>query len=40
MEPLTATLLGVTFFGDRLGLIGPTGAAPLLSAVRGLTTRR
>lgn len=39
-EPLTATLLGVLFFGDRLGLGGAVGAALLLSAVLGLTTRR
>jgi drug/metabolite transporter, DME family len=39
-EPLTATLLGVLFFGDRLGLSGTVGAALLLSAVLGLTTRR
>jgi hypothetical protein len=30
----------VAFFGDRLGLIGATGAALLLSAVLGLTIRR
>ncbi|HEY7142505.1 MAG TPA: EamA family transporter [Methylomirabilota bacterium] len=40
VEPLTATLLGVLFFGDRLGLGGTLGAALLLSAVLGLTTRR
>ena len=40
MEPLTATFLGVLFFGDRLGLGGAIGAALLLSAVLGLTTRR
>jgi DME family drug/metabolite transporter len=40
VEPLTATLLGVVFFGDRLGLAGAVGAALLLSAVLGLTTRR
>jgi len=40
VEPLTATLLGVLFFGDRLGLGGAAGAALLLSAVLGLTTRR
>ncbi len=40
VEPLTATLLGVLFFGDRLGLGGAVGAALLLSAVMGLTTRR
>jgi DME family drug/metabolite transporter len=33
VEPLTATLLGVAFFGDRLGLAGALGAALLLGAV-------
>jgi drug/metabolite transporter, DME family len=40
MEPLTATLLGVLFFGDRLGLGDAVGAALLLAAVLGLTARR
>jgi drug/metabolite transporter, DME family len=40
VEPLTATLLGVLFFGDRLGPIGSLGAALLLGAVLGLTLRR
>jgi drug/metabolite transporter, DME family len=40
VEPLTATLLGVLFFGDRLGLGGAVGAALLLAAVLGLTARR
>ena len=40
LEPLTATLLGVLFFGDRLGEVGAVGAALLLVAVLGLTTRR
>ncbi|MBI3456268.1 MAG: EamA family transporter [Candidatus Rokubacteria bacterium] len=39
MEPLTATLLGVAFFGDRLGVIGGLGAALLLGAVALLTLR-
>src|SRR5262245_45701511 len=39
-EPLTATTLGVLFFGDRLGSIGAVGAVLLLSAVLSLTTRR
>jgi len=39
-EPLTATLLGVLFFGDRLGPIGTLGAALLLGAVLWLTLRR
>ncbi|MGH7391459.1 MAG: DMT family transporter [Candidatus Rokuibacteriota bacterium] len=33
LEPLTATLLAVLLFGERLGLIGAIGAALLLSAV-------
>jgi drug/metabolite transporter, DME family len=40
LEPLTATLVGVLFFGDRLGQIGIVGAGLLLVAVLGLTTRR
>jgi DME family drug/metabolite transporter len=40
LEPLTATLLGVLFFGDRLGQVGVVGAALLFLAVVGLTTRR
>jgi DME family drug/metabolite transporter len=40
VEPLTATLLSVLFFGDRLGPVGTLGAALLLSAVTGLTLRR
>jgi DME family drug/metabolite transporter len=40
VEPLTATLLGVLFFGDRLGRVGALGAALLVSAVAGLTLRR
>lgn len=39
MEPLTATLLGVVFFGDRLGWVGVAGAALLLGAVGLLTWR-
>jgi drug/metabolite transporter (DMT)-like permease len=39
-EPLTATLLGVLFYGDRLGSVGAVGAVLLLSAVLSLTTRR
>ena len=39
MEPLTATLLGVGFFGDRLGALGTLGAALLLAAVALLTLR-
>jgi DME family drug/metabolite transporter len=33
LEPLTATLLGVAFFGDRLGAMGTAGALLLLGAV-------
>jgi DME family drug/metabolite transporter len=40
VEPLTATLLGVLFFGDRLGAIGTLGATLLLGAVLVLTLRR
>jgi DME family drug/metabolite transporter len=40
VEPLTATFLGVLFFGDRLGPIGTLGAALLLGAVLWLTLRR
>jgi len=39
IEPLTATLLGVTFFGDRLGASGALGAALLVGAVGLLTAR-
>ena len=40
VEPLTATLLGVLFFGDQLGPVGTLGAALLLGAVLWLTLRR
>ena len=40
LEPLTATLLGVGFFGDRLGPAGGAGAAILVAAVLALTIRR
>ena len=33
LEPLTATLLGVALFGERLGALGIAGAALLLGAV-------
>ena len=33
IEPLTATLLGVVFFGDRLGTMGAAGALLLLGSV-------
>jgi DME family drug/metabolite transporter len=39
MEPLTATLLGVAVFGERLGTLGTVGAALLLAAVAVLTLR-
>jgi DME family drug/metabolite transporter len=39
MEPLTATMLGVVFFGDRLGWVGGLGASMLLGAVALLTWR-
>jgi DME family drug/metabolite transporter len=40
VEPLTATLLGVLAFGERLGAAGALGAGLLLSAVAVLTVRR
>lgn len=40
LEPLTATLLGVGFFGDRLGPAGGAGAALLIASVLALTIRR
>jgi DME family drug/metabolite transporter len=40
VEPLTATLLGVLAFGDRLGTAGALGAGLLLAAVAVLTVRR
>jgi DME family drug/metabolite transporter len=39
VEPLTATLIGVAFFGDRLGAPGLVGAGLLLGAVAALTLR-
>jgi DME family drug/metabolite transporter len=39
IEPLTATLLGVTFFGNRLGTAGGVGALLLLGAVTALAVR-
>jgi drug/metabolite transporter, DME family len=33
LEPLTATLLGVLFFGERLGIIGAAGAVLLIGAL-------
>jgi DME family drug/metabolite transporter len=39
VEPLTATLIGVAFFGDRLGVLGTVGAVLLLGAVGVLTLR-
>ena len=40
MEPLTASVLGVVFFGDRLGVTGGVGAILLLGAVFLLTLRK
>ena len=40
LEPLTATALGVLVFGERLGALGVTGAALLLTALLLLTTAR
>lgn len=39
MEPLTATLLGVGLFGERLGAAGAAGALLLLAAMGLLVTR-
>ena len=39
IEPLTATLLGVAFFGNRLGMTGAAGATLLLGAVAVLALR-
>jgi len=39
LEPLTATLLGVLVFGERLGVTGGLGAA-LLAGAMGLLSRR
>lgn len=39
LEPLTATLLGVLAFGERLGLSGATGAGLLLAAIALLSRR-
>lgn len=36
VEPLTATLLGVAFFGDHLGTMGGAGALLLLASVATL----
>jgi len=38
LEPLTATLLGVTLFGERLGAVGIAGALLLLTALALLVT--
>ncbi|HKW94780.1 MAG TPA: EamA family transporter [Methylomirabilota bacterium] len=40
LEPLTATTLGLLVFGERLGAIGVTGAALLLTALALLTLAR
>jgi drug/metabolite transporter, DME family len=40
LEPLTATLLGLALFGERLGPLGLTGALLLLAALVILTARR
>jgi drug/metabolite transporter, DME family len=39
LEPLTATLLGVFLFGERLGAVGVAGAALLMAALAVLVTR-
>lgn len=40
LEPLTATLIGVLGFGERIGVMGSFGAMLLLSAIALLTIRR
>jgi drug/metabolite transporter, DME family len=40
LEPLTATLLGVVIFGERLGATGAVGAALMFSALALLVTGR
>jgi DME family drug/metabolite transporter len=40
LEPLTASTLGVLFFGERLGVAGTIGAILLLTAIALLTVRR
>jgi DME family drug/metabolite transporter len=40
LEPLTATLLGVWLFGERLGPLGAAGAALLFAAIALLVTDR
>jgi DME family drug/metabolite transporter len=40
LEPLTATLLGVGLFGERLGTLGGAGAVLPLAALALLVTRR
>jgi len=40
MEPLTATLLGVVLFGERLGALGVVGAALMFLAIGLLLARR
>jgi DME family drug/metabolite transporter len=39
MEPLTATLLGVFLFGERLGVVGAAGAVLLFAALSLLLAR-
>jgi DME family drug/metabolite transporter len=40
LEPLTATLIGVLGFGERMGVMGSFGAILLLGAIALLTFRR
>jgi len=40
LEPLTATILGVALFGERLGAAGAAGALLLLAALGFLLTDR
>ena len=40
LEPLTASILGILLFGERLGVAGTIGAILLLAAIALLTVRR
>ncbi|MGH2740824.1 MAG: DMT family transporter [Actinomycetota bacterium] len=40
LEPLTASILGLTLFDERLGLLGATGAAILVAAIVVLARNR
>jgi drug/metabolite transporter, DME family len=40
LEPLTATILGVALFGERLGAVGSVGALLLVAALGLLLAER